>query len=366
MSGLAEKMWSKRTFTIMLVILAILPGLTRNFTPQVKAESSSGVRQGVLLLMTSTYVPYPSYRFPALVAQKLGLPYDIVEVDITAITNSTFYDENGNGKYMMIFMVSPAPNYINSTEWECIDAYEQAFNVSEASLYVYNFPSTVWSRYGISTVDSSIVVENVTFTGTNNIRLEMLKPTGENGTGIVNVTLLSSVKIYAKAGNNTMDYPFLWAYKGTDGVWRTASSHFDTAPLWLKYWSWMPAVLALKLSPNNVLFNTYIAYDIDDLNSKGFGRNINATEAQEMVEFYNNYSMPFQLATMNAEEQWWYSEYDPFWDVVRNNTEAFDVYYHATLDTEWYKKLDEAWTFLNGKNLNEIPLYYCYIPPGRH
>lgn len=354
-----------RAVLLLLLLSTILVSFPL-FILQVQSNrSSNAIGQGVLMLMRESYIGVGTFEFPKQFAEKMKLPYEIVNIDTTSITNSLFYDGEGNPKWIMVYLCGHVQAKITDSERAVIDAYEQTYNVTEASCSVLReFTNEVWrTRYGVnaSIPSGSVAVYNVTWVA-NNMRMAM-QFEDKNYTKVLNITCYSNVIHYAYAGNNTQNMPFLWAYTDAYGVTRVATSHIDAAPLYKVYWSWMPTTLALKLNVNNILFNTYVAYDIHDLNSEGYGSNMHATEGELLVEMYQNYSVPWYLGTMQCwKETKWLSDYDDFWDVTIQHPEAFTNGYHINLAT--YYTAEEAWNLLNSKGLDVLPTYYPYFIPG--
>jgi hypothetical protein len=332
-----------------------------NFIKTAKADTETGgVGQRILCIVkNATGYGAGVYNFPYEMAKLMNMPCDVIYTDLTPrIPNDTFYDAQGNGKYCFIF----TNNYgwtLNATEKGYLDEYERKFNITEAGMILGDINYD--GRYGIAVEGIQNKVFNINWTQ-NNIQMEFSSKTSGNYTGARNNTLTSGCTVYAYVGNETQNIPFLWSYKDAYGVTKTACSGYDTSPAWRKDWSYLPTMLALKLSTKNILFNYIMGYDVDDINGAGYGRAWNTTEVQNIIDFYENYSLPFNCPTMDISMTNWNSTgWQSAYELMMTRPDIFQFSDHKDLHTQSLE-IGADWKRLNDLGLN--PNYWYLVAGG--
>lgn len=341
---------------IALGFVAILPEIAHGVT-------ELGVGQRILAVSQSAFCTnLGAYNFPSVLAASMNLPCDVIYMDLQRLPNSTLYDAQGNGKYCMIFMNYYGFVLLSSTEIGYIDYYERTFNITEASNISVFSSSAFNSRYGITSYGNVTAVGNVTW-AQGNVRMEYTEKGIGNYTEVRPTTLAAGAHVYAYAGNETQNIPFLWSYTEGYGVTKTACSQVDAGLLFAPDWQLLPTILALNLDTNNVLWTYTFGYDVDDINMNDFGPAWNTTDTENIIRFYSDYSLPFTLCTQEITNYWNRTGWGPVYDIIKQHPDIFPTVDHSELETQPLSNIGRDWN-----TFNSLGLYpnYWYMVPTRH
>lgn len=348
-------------FGMILLVLTIL-GFAAILPKTACGATELGVGQRILVVSQSALgTNLGAYNFPSVLAASMNLPCDVIYMDLQLLPNSTLYDTRGNGKYCMIFINYYGYALLSSTEIGYIDYYERTFNITEASNINVFSSSAFNSRYGITSYGNVTAVGNVTW-AQGSVRMEYTQKGTGNYTEVRPTTLAAGTHVYAYAGNETQNIPFLWSYTDEYGVTKTACSQIDSGPLFAPDWQLLPTFLALNLDANNVLWTYTFGYDVDDINMNDFGPAWNTTDTENLIKFYSDYSLPFTLCTQEITNYLNSTGWGPVYGIIKQHPDIFPIVDHSDLETRPLSNIGQDWNTFN--TLGLYPNYWYMVPTG--